>query len=332
MNILRKKTINLAVAEAFLQSPTEINLSNYTKIEQRGARHLANHFDEELLLIGIDEIDHHSARELKSFPGRISCPNLTFLDDQTAHLLASFEFPPICNTVSGGQKIGNYLGPLTKEKVTPILKIALQTGVIHTSCYLSITPPACEEIIKISNPAIFAQVRELDLECAKILADKKDLSFLKLTEISLDTAEVIVSKNCQSLKLPFLEDVSDVLLRIFLTDSIKFLDLSAVAFVTDKMCENFANRKTPIFLSLDGIKSLSSIHAKCLMKCGYSGESSGTLNLRGIEEIDDELGQILCQYQGMALTLGSYVKCSTETRKMLENTSRIHFQDSKLAV
>jgi len=331
MKPLDTDVITLAVAEAHLQNPKELDLSNYRKIEKRGARHLANHFDGELLLLGIDEIDHDSALELKIFPGRISCPNLVHLDDQTAHLLASFEFPLICNSLSGGQKIGNYLGPLTKEKVSPILKIALQTGVIHTSCYLSITPSACEEMIKISNPAIFAQVRELDLKCAKILADKKDLSFLKLTEISLDTAEVIVSKKCQSLKLPLLEDLSDELVRIFLTDSVKFLDLSAVAFLTDKICEHFANRKTPIFLSLDGVKSLSPIHAKCLIECGYSGESSGTINLRGIEEIDDELGQILCQYRGMALTLGSYVKCSTETRKMLNNASRIHFQNSKLA-
>lgn len=332
MNTLSKDTITLDVAEAHLQNPMEINLSNYRKIEKRGARHLSTHYDGELLLLGIEEMDHYCAQELKDFPGRVSFPNLTYFDDQTATLLASFQFPPICNTIAGGQKIGGFLGPLTKENVAPLIKAAHQTGVIHTSCYLSITPSACEEIIKISNPAIFAQVRELDLECAKILADKKDLSFLKLTEISQDTAEVIVSKNCQSLKLPFLENVSDELVRIFLTDGITFLDLSAVAFVTDKMCEHFANRKTPIFLSLDGVKALSSKHANYLMECGYSGPSSGTINLRGIEEIDDELGQILCQYRGMALTLGSYVKCSTETRKMLENTSRIHFQDSKLAL
>ena len=106
MTFINKEKIDLVVAEAYLQKTKNVDLSTYSKINTRGAHHLATHAEEDFLLLGIREIDVDAARELKRFNGRISVPNLDKFDAQTAKLIASFPYPVICNTRHGGEKIG----------------------------------------------------------------------------------------------------------------------------------------------------------------------------------------------------------------------------------
>ena len=107
MTFINKEKIDLVVAEAYLQNTEKVDLSTYSKIDTRGARHLATHVEEDFLLLGIREIDVDASRELKRFNGRISVPNLNKFDDQTAELIASFPYPVICNTRHGGEKLAN---------------------------------------------------------------------------------------------------------------------------------------------------------------------------------------------------------------------------------
>jgi hypothetical protein len=325
MNMLSKETINLSVAEAHLQKPDEVNLLEYTFIDPKGAHHLVSHLDQGFLLLGIREIDYNSAVELKNFNGRVSMPNLTDFNSKTAELLASFETSVICNTSSGGEKIGNFLGPLNKESAVPIVEMATKTGVIHTSCYLSMDPEACREITSIPNPVIFGQIRSIDSYCAKILADKKNITFLNLTEIKSKEADFLVSKNCESLNLSCLRTIDPKLLEILLMSAIQFLNLDGIKYIETETGKLFASRRKHIFLSLNGLRTLSIELAQNLMQCGQEHTATGTLSLKGIEEISPKLGKVLCGYSGMLLTLSIHCRCDSETKKALLRKPKIRF-------
>ena len=115
-----KDCIDLVVAEAHIQDPAGVDLSTYQAIEPRGARHLASHLEGSLLLLGIHSICKESARELSSFQGRISMPELKQFDAETAEVIASFPGVTICNTIGGGKRIGELLGPLDPAKANPV--------------------------------------------------------------------------------------------------------------------------------------------------------------------------------------------------------------------
>lgn len=326
MTQISREKIDLAVAEVYLQQPDTINLSDYSKIDTRGARHLASHVEENFLLLGIREIDFDTARELKKFNGRISVPKLDKFDDQTAELIASFPYPVICNTRDGGEKIGKFLGTLKEEKTAPLLENAIKTGVIHTSCYLTVTPEACEKIISVVNPVVFAQLRTLDPDCAKILASKKNLTFLNLNLIPSDTARLLLAKDCTSLDLSCLQEVSEQLLQILLSPNIEFLELNGVTVLSDQLAQVFSTRKTHIFLSLNGVRAISTEQAQRLMQCGLPSPSTGTLSLNGIGEISPNIAEIFLQYQGMHLSLNKDAICDAHTKATLASNSKIRFQ------
>lgn len=323
--IIREK-IDLAVAEAYLQQSETFNLSTYSKIDTRGARHLASHLEEDFLLLGIREIDFDAARELKKFNGRISVPNLDKFDDQTAELIASFPYPVICNTRHGGEKIGKFMGTLQAEKTAPLLENATETGVIHTSCFLTVTPEACEKIISVVNPVVFAQLRTLDPDCAKILASKKNLTFLNLREISPDTARFLLTRDCTSINLSCLHEISEQLLQVLLSPNIQFLDLNGVTGLSDQLAQVFSTRETPIFLSLNGVRSISVEQAQNLIQCGLPSPSTGTLSLKGLGQISLNLAEILSQYQGMNLRLNKDAICNAHSKAALASNSKIRFQ------
>jgi hypothetical protein len=326
MTFINKEKIDLVVAEAYLQNTEKVDLSTYSKIDTKGARHLASHVEEDFLLLGIREIDFDTARELKKFAGRISLPNLDNFDDQTAELIASFPYPVICNTRHGGKKIGKFLGTLNAEKTVPLIENASKTGIIHTSCYLSVTPEACEKITSVVNPTVFAQLQSLDSDCAKILASKKNLSFLNLNQISPDTARLLLAKDCTSLDLSSLQEVSVQLLQVLLSPNIQFLDLNGVTGLSDQFAHVFSTRNTPIFLSLNGVRSISVEQAQHLIQCGLPSPSTGTLSLKGIGEISPSVAEILSQYQGMHLSLNKDAICDTQTKVTLASNSKIRFQ------
>ena len=325
MTFINKEKIDLVVAEAYLQKTEKVDLSTYSKIDSRGARHLATHVEDDFLLLGIREIDFDTARELKKFTGRISLPNLDYFDDQTAELIASFPYPVICNTRHGGKKIGEFLGTLNAEKTVPLVEIASKTGIIHTSCYLSVNPEACEKIISVANPAVFAQLQSLDSDCARILASKKNLTFLNLREISTDTARILIAKGCVSLDLSCLQEVSEQLLQILLSPNIQFLELNGVTKLSDQLAQIFSTRKNPIFLSLNGLQTISSKQAQNLMQCGLPSPSTGTLSLKGLREISPNLVEIFSQYQGMNLSLNKDAICDELTKADLASNSKIRF-------
>jgi hypothetical protein len=321
-----KETIDLSVAEAYLQQPEAVDLLTYPEIDLKGARHLVSHLRSEFLLLGVRKIDLACTLELKNFNGRISLPNLEELDDKTAQAIASFPVPVICNTPEGGEKIGKFLGGMNPAKAQCLVAIAKEkVGVIHTACFLSMDSQACETIISIPNPVIFAQIRDLNSECAAILAQKKNLTFLNLPEISLDTARILVSKHCESLNLSSLRSLNEELLRILLSGKIEFLELNGIESLTPGIAQLFASRQTHLFLSLNGLRSLSLENARFLMKCGHPYSATGTLSLQGIEEISPELADILRGYRGMLLRLGHKTRCDDKTRVTLEGTRRIRF-------
>ena len=326
MNGISCEKIDLAVAEAYLQQPETINLSDYSKIDTRGARHLASHVEEDFLLLGIREIDFDTACELKKFNGRISVPNLDKFDDQTAELIASFPYPVICNTRHGGEKIGKFMGTLEAEKAAPLLENATKTGVIHTSCYLTVTPEACEKIISLVNPVVFAQLRVLDPDCAKILASKKNLTFLNLREISPNTARFLLTRDCTSINLSCLHEICERLLQVLLSPNILFLELNGVTGLSDQLAQVFSTRETPIFLSLNGVRSISTEQARHLIQCGLPSPSTGTLSLKGIGEINLNIAEIFLQYQGMNLSLNKDAICDAHSKAALASNSKIRFQ------
>ena len=326
MTVISQENIDLVVAEAYLQNTEKVDLSTYSKIDARGARHLASHLEEDFLLLGICEIDFDTARELKKFAGRISLPNLDNFDDKTAELIASFPYPVICNTRHGGKKIGEFLGTLNAEKTVPLIENASKTGIIHTSCYLSVTPEACEKITSVVNPTVFAQLQSLDSDCAKILASKKNLTFLNLNQIPADTARLLLAKDCTSLDLSCLQEVSEQLLQILLSPNIEFLELNGVTVLSDQLAQVFSTRKTPIFLSLNGVRSISTKQAQLLMQCGLPCPSTGTLSLKGIGEINPKVAEIFSQYQGMNLSLNKDAICDVHSKAALASNSKIRFQ------
>lgn len=316
--------IDLVVAEAHLQDPEGVDLSTYQTIEPRGARHLASHLEGSFLLLGIHSICKESTLELRNFTGRISMPELEHFDTETAEVIASFPGVTICNTTEGGKRIGELLGPLEPAKANEVVDIAREiSGVIHTGCYLSLTQAACKIITSIPNPAYFAQVRSIDPECTRILAQKKNLTFLHLPDLSPGTAEALLVGNCEILNLPALKEPTPGLIEVMVGGSVQFLNLSAITELTDEMTQAFAARSQHMFFTLNGIRKLEADSARILMGFDKPFLAGETFSLLGLEEIGPELGELLTRYRGMYLNLNAETQMDDNIREALEAKTNI---------
>lgn len=319
-----KDCIDLVVAEAHIQDPAGVDLSSYQAIEPQGARHLASHLEGSLLLLGIHSICKESARELSSFQGRISMPELKQFDAETAEVIASFPGVTICNTTEGGKRIGELLGPLESAKANEVVDIAREiSGVIHTGCYLSLTQAACRIITTITNPAFFGQVQSIDTECASILAGKKNMTFPHLRDLSLGTAEALLGANCETLNLPALREVTPDLIKAMVRGSVQFLNLSGITKLTEEMAGAFAARSKHMFFTLNGIRKLEADSARILMGFDKPFLAGETFSLIGLEEIGSELGELLTRYRGMYLNLNAETQMDDKIREALEAKTNI---------
>lgn len=316
--------IDLVVAEAHLQDPQNVDLSIYQSIKPQGAHHLASHLEGSFLLLGIRSICKESARELSSFQGRISMPYLEQFDSETAEVIASFPGVTICNTVGGGKKIGGFLGPFEPAKANDVVDIAREiSGVIHTGCYLSLTQEVCKIITSISNPAFFAQVQSIDSNCARILSEKKNMTFLHLSDLSLGTAEALLGGNCEILNLPDLREATPDLIEAMVRGSAQFLNLSGITKLTEGMARAFAARSKHMFLTLNGIRKLEANSARILMGFDKPFLAGETFSLLGLEEIGTELGELLTRYRGMYLNLNAETQMDEKIREALEAKTNV---------
>ena len=320
--------IDLSTAELFLQDPNLVNLSSYSSIDRFGARHLAEHFPEPLIHLGISSIDLACASELKKFQGRVSLPDLTELDEATAACLASFDLPVICNQKEAGFMIGQKLGVLDQQMASKLVSFARKQngGIIHTGCFLEINSSACNEIVAVENMAVLSQIRKLSPDCSSILGRKKSISFLNLEEFNSADAGNFASGGCLSLILNSLKHIDSSDLEILISGNISFLGLDGIKKLNIDQAEVLSKTKNSLFLSLDGIKDLPLDVAELLVD--FEGERAllgGTISLMGLSSITVELAEVFSNYKGTLLRLSPKSEMCGEVIAELSKNKQIKF-------
>ena len=320
--------IDLSAAELFLQDPNLINLSSYSSIDRFGARHLAEHFPEPLIHLGISSIDLACASELKKFQGRVSLPDLTELDEATAACLASFDLPVICNLKETGFMIGQKLGVLDQQMASELISFARKQngGVIHTGCFLEINSSACKEIVAVENMAVLSQIRKLSPDCSSLLGKKKSISFLNLEEFNSVDARNFASGGCFSLALNSLEHINSADLKTLITGGINFLALDGMKELSVDQARSLSKSRHSLFLSLNGLKDLPLEVAECWFNQEQDRSLfGGTLSLMGLSSITIELAEIFSKYRGLQLRLSPKSQMCGEVMAELSKNRQIKF-------
>jgi hypothetical protein len=326
MTELSKDRIDLAVAEAYLQDPEQMDLSQYTTMDAKGAKHLANHVDAPTLALGgLQGIDLDSARELAGFKGCVSLFGLKEVDDEVAEVLHSFHHTVIVKDPEVAGKIGKFLGPLKKESAQRIIDLALEnrvfkdgelcfTNVLHTGCYLSLTKEAAEVLVSIVPPLYLYQIRSLDAEVAEILSQKKYIDLANLVDISRETLEALAKGSGKSLYLSGFESIDRELVEVLVSANYSFLGLNGIAEMEEEIAEVFTGFQSDACLYLDGLKSMSVGVARSFSLMGK--DCAFSVSFGGLDEISDEVAEILAEFEGAIMTFDKKTKMSEKTREL----------------
>jgi len=333
MTELSKDSIDLSVAEAYLQGPEQMDLSLYSRIDAKGATHLANHLELPFLLLGgLHSISPDAAKELAEYKGRVSMHALQDADDEVAEILSTYMHPVIVQDSKVAEKIGRFLGPMQKESAQPIVEMVLDTrefsdgelrftNVLHTGCYFSLTKEAAESLVSVVPPLYLQHVRSLDVEVAEVLALKQHLTLSNLTTLPLDSLKALTEGSRKSLYLDSLEFLDSGMAEVFVAAEYGFLALNGLSELSEEVAEVFSGLQSDTCLYLDGLKEISAGVARRLSKMGKLKALS--LSLKGLKEISDEVAEILAEFEGAIMTFDKKTRMSEKTRELFAKRMRM---------